>query len=226
MSQDWKINMPLIHFQGNNGSIDGDGPAAYRYTEAKLSLLAEELVKDIEKNTVDMNLNFDDTELEPAVLPSFFPNLYVNGANGIAVALATEIPPHNLVEIDDAIIYTITHKNVTIDDLLQFVKGPDFPTGGVIYNSSGIRDIYATGRGRIEIAAKVELTEDKIAKYIVITEIPYQLNKKDLVSEIEKVNVKSKSELYSHMLSGEPIKTSKLTLRYLPNTDPIALIEA
>ncbi|MEG1312893.1 MAG: DNA topoisomerase (ATP-hydrolyzing) [Bacilli bacterium] len=233
MSQDWKINMPLIHFQGNNGSIDGDGPAAYRYTEAKLSLLAEELVKDIEKNTVDMNLNFDDTELEPAVLPSFFPNLYVNGANGIAVALATEIPPHNLVEIDDAIIYTLTHKTVSIDDLLQFVKGPDFPTGGVIYNSSGIRDIYATGRGRIELAAKVELTEDKVAKYIVITEIPYQLNKKDLVSEIEKVKinhevdgileVRDETEMHGVriVVDIKPECDSKLILQYLLNKTPL-----
>ena len=135
MSQDWKMRYPLINFQGNNGSIDGDQPAAYRYTESRLSELSNELVRDIDKNTVDMQLNFDDTELEPIVLPSRFPNLFLNGTEGIAVALATEIPPHNLRELIEATIYRISHKTATVEDLLQFVQGPDFPGGGIIYLS-------------------------------------------------------------------------------------------
>ena len=187
MSQDWKVRYPLIDFQGNNGSIDGDSPAAYRYTESRLSELSNELIRDIEKKTVDMQLNFDDTELEPVVLPSRFPNLLVNGTEGIAVALATEIPPHNLKEIIDAIIYRINHKTATIEDLLQIVQGPDFPGGGFIYNSEGLRNIYLTGRGRIELASKAEIVENKGGKQIVITEIPYKVVKIQLVYEIDKI---------------------------------------
>ena len=188
MSQDWKVRYPLIDFQGNNGSIDGDSPAAYRYTESRLSELSNELIRDIEKKTVDMQLNFDDTELEPIVLPSRFPNLLANGTEGIAVALATEIPPHNLREIIEATIYRINHKNVTSEDLLEIVKGPDFPGGGYIYNSEGLRNMYLTGRGRIEIASKAEIIETKAnGKQIVITEIPYKVVKIQLVYEIDKI---------------------------------------
>lgn len=188
MSQDWKVRYPLIDFQGNNGSIDGDSPAAYRYTESRLSELSNELIRDIDKKTVDMQLNFDDTELEPVVLPSRFPNLLANGTEGIAVALATEIPPHNLKEIIEATIYRINHKNVTNEDLLEIVKGPDFPGGGYIYNSEGLRNIYLTGRGRIEIASKAEIIETKSSgKQIVITEIPYKVVKIQLVYEIDKI---------------------------------------
>jgi len=188
MSQDWKVRYPLIDFQGNNGSIDGDSPAAYRYTESRLSELSNELVKDLEKQTVDMQLNFDDTELEPIVLPSRFPNLLANGTEGIAVALATEIPPHNLREVIDAIIYRIGHRsNATIQDLMQFVKGPDFPGGGYIYNSSGLESIYATGRGRIEVASKAEIIQNGNIQQIVITEIPYKVVKIMLVYEIDKI---------------------------------------
>ena len=187
MSQDWKLRYPLIDFQGNNGSIDGDNPAAYRYTESRLAMISNELVRGIDKETVDMQLNFDDTEFEPVVLPARFPNLLVNGSEGIAVAIATEIPPHNLREVIDAVIYYINHKNVTIEDLRQFVKGPDFPTGGVIYNSNGLDDIYKTGRGRIEVAAKAEIVETKTNQQIIITEIPYKLVKIDVVYEIDKI---------------------------------------
>lgn len=187
MSQDWKVRYPLIDFQGNNGSIDGDSPAAYRYTESRLAELANELIKDIDKNTVDMQLNFDDTEFEPIVLPSRFPNLLVNGSEGIAIALATEIPPHNLNEVIDAVIYRIGHKNVSINDLMQFVQGPDFPCGGVIYRSEGLENIYSTGRGRIEVAAKAEIVRGKDNQQIIITEIPYKVNKKDMVFEIDKI---------------------------------------
>ena len=187
MSQDWKVRYPLIDFQGNNGSIDGDSPAAYRYTESRLSELSNELVADIEKKTVDMQYNFDDTELEPTVLPSRFPNLLVNGTEGIAVALATEIPPHNLREVIEATIYRIGHKNATVQDLMQFVKGPDFPTGGYIYQSPGIQQMYETGRGRIEITGKAEIVEKKDINQIIITEVPYKVVKIQLVFEIDKI---------------------------------------
>ena len=187
MSQDWKVRYPLIDFQGNNGSIDGDAPAAYRYTESRLSELSNELVRDIDKKTVDMQLNFDDTEFEPTVLPARFPNLFVNGTEGIAVALATEIPPHNLKEIIDAIIYRIGHKTATIEDLMQFVLGPDFPGGGIIYESEGLKNIYLTGRGRIEIASRTEIVENKDNQQIIITEIPYKTQKNQLVFEIDKI---------------------------------------
>ncbi len=187
MSQDWKIRYPLINFQGNNGSIDGDQPAAYRYTEARLSELSNELVRDIDKKTVDMQLNFDDTEFEPTVLPCRFPNLLLNGTEGIAVALATEIPPHNLRELVEAITYRIGHKTATCEDLLQFVQGPDFPGGGIIYRSEGLRNIYLQGRGRIEVAAKTKIVYQKDITQIVITEIPYKVVKSQLVYEIDKI---------------------------------------
>ncbi|MCQ2814739.1 MAG: DNA topoisomerase IV subunit A [Bacilli bacterium] len=187
MSQDWKVRYPLIDFQGNNGSIDGDAPAAYRYTESRLSELSNELIRDIEKHTVDMQLNFDDTEYEPVVLPSRFPNLLINGAEGIAVALATEIPPHNLREVIEATIYRINHKNATIADLLTFVQGPDFPMGGFIYKSQGLESIYQTGRGRIEVAAKTEIIKNKDEQQIIVTEIPYKVQKNLLVYEIDKI---------------------------------------
>ena len=187
MSQDWKMRYPLINFQGNNGSIDGDQPAAYRYTESRLSELSNELVRDIDKNTVDMQLNFDDTELEPIVLPSRFPNLFLNGTEGIAVALATEIPPHNLRELVEATIYRIGHKTATVEDLMQFVQGPDFPGGGIIYRSEGLKNIYLNGRGKIEVAAKTQIVHQKDLTQIVITEIPYKVVKSQLVYEIDKI---------------------------------------
>ncbi len=187
MSQDWKVRYPLVDFQGNNGSIDGDSPAAYRYTESRLSKLSNELVRDLDKETVDMQLNYDDTRLEPVVLPSRFPNLFVNGAEGIAVALATEIPPHNLTEMIEATIYRIRHKNATIEDILNIIQGPDFPTGGIIYKSEGLRSIYTTGRGRIEIASKCEIVEQKDIQQIIITEVPYKVVKINIAYEIDKI---------------------------------------
>lgn len=184
MSQPWNLRYPLVDFQGNNGSIDGDSPAAYRYTESRLNLLSEQLVADITKNTVDMGLTFDDTSLEPIVLPARFPNLLVNGSQGIAVAVATEIPPHNMREIVDAIVYRINHKRATVADLRQFVKGPDLPTGGTIFTSEGLDSIYETGRGRIEIESKTEIVSEKNFNLILIHEIPYQTNKSNILREI------------------------------------------
>ena len=187
MSQDWKVRVPLVDFQGNNGSIDGDVPAAYRYTEARLSEIAEELTRDLEKKTVDIDLTFDDTDFEPSVLPARFPNLLVNGSEGIAVALATEIPPHNLREVVEAVIWRLTHVNVTPLDLMRFIKGPDFPTGGLIYEGEGLQNMYETGRGRIEVAAKTQIIDEKGLKQIVITEIPYKTVKISLVYELDKI---------------------------------------
>ncbi len=185
MSQTWKVNNPLIDFQGNNGSIDGDGPAAYRYTEARLSQIAEEMIRDIDKDTVDMSLTFDDENFEPVVVPSRFPNLLVNGSEGIAVGMATEIPTHNLREVIEAIIYRINHVRVEPKDLLQFVPGPDFPGGGLIIRSKGLEDIYLEGRGRIEILSKTEVINTEKEKKIIVTEIPYKAVKIDIVHEID-----------------------------------------
>lgn len=188
LSQPWKMSMPLIGFQGNNGSIDNDPAAAYRYTEARLNQFSENLISDIDKNTVDMTLNFDDTEFEPVVLPCRFPNLFVNGSDGIAVAIATQIPPHNLQEMCDAAIYRIQNPNCSLDELLEIVQGPDFPTGGTIYKTSGIRDIYETGRGKVEIASKLAInTSNKSFNEIKITEIPYGVVKQALVFSIDKI---------------------------------------
>lgn len=195
LSQDWKLRYPLVDFQGNNGSIDGDSPAAYRYTESRLSKLSNELIKDIDKDTVDMQFNFDDTEKEPVVLPARFPNLLVNGSEGIAVALATEIPPHNLNEVIDAVIYRINHKNATCEDLMEIIKGPDFPTGGIIYKSEGLKNIYLNGFGKIENASKAEIIQKKDIQQIVITEIPYKVVKLALVHEIDKIR-------YSKVIDG------------------------
>lgn len=187
MSQDWKLNNPLIDWQGNNGSVDGDAPAAYRYTESRLSQIAEEMIRDIDKETVDMALTFDDKAYEPIVLPSRFPNLLVNGSEGIAVAMATEIPTHNLSEVIDAVIYRINHVKVEPIDLMQFIPGPDFPSGGYIYKSKGLEDIYTTGRGRIEVAAKTEVIDNGKIKQIIVHEIPYKAIKLNLVYEIDKL---------------------------------------
>lgn len=189
MSQTWKVRVPLVDFQGNNGSIDGDDPAAYRYTESRLSEVAEEMLKDIDKKTVDMQLTFDDTNFEPTVLPSRFPNLLVNGSEGIAVAVATDIPPHNLKEVCEAVIYRLGHKNVTNEDLMEIVKGPDFPTGGIVYKCDGLESIYKTGRGRIEVVAKTEIVENGDINQIIVHEIPYAVIKSDVVYEIDKLRV-------------------------------------
>ena len=185
LSQDWKMRVPLVEFQGNNGSIDGDGAAAYRYTEARLSEITDQLVLDLNKKTVDMELNFDDQELEPTVLPSRFPNLLVNGSSGIAMGAATDIPPHNLGEVIDAVNYRIHHKNCKTSDLLRFVQGPDFPTGGIILNTKDIPSIYENGKGLIKLMCKTEIREQKDCNQIVITEIPYGVNKAKLVKDID-----------------------------------------
>lgn len=189
LGQDFSLRYPLVQGKGNFGSIDGDPPAAYRYTEAKMSKLSAEMLSDIEKQTVDFVPNYDDKLLEPDVLPSRFPNLLVNGSSGIAVGMATNIPPHNLSETIDGIIATIDDPMITIDELMQnYIKGPDFPTGGVIMGKSGIRKAYTTGRGRIIVRAKAEIEElDNGRQRIVVTELPYQVNKARLEKYINEL---------------------------------------
>ncbi|AEH50288.1 DNA gyrase subunit A [Pseudothermotoga thermarum] len=184
MAQPFVMRYPLVIGQGNFGSIDRDPPAAMRYTEAKLSQLAEEMLEDLDKETVPMTKNFDDTLEEPTVLPAKVPNLLLNGASGIAVGMATNIPPHNLAEVVEAIRYVIKNPNATISKLLQFIKGPDFPTGGIVVNAKELPEVYATGKGRIIIRAKTHFEEDKKFNKIVITEIPYTVSKASLVEEI------------------------------------------
>ena len=186
MVQDFSLRYPLVDGQGNFGSIDGDSAAAYRYTEARLAPIATEMLADIDKETVDFSPNFDDRLLEPRVLPARIPNLLVNGSSGIAVGMATNIPPHNLREVADACVHLIDHPEAEVEDLLQFVKGPDFPTGGLIYGREGIREAYTTGRGRVLMRARAEIEEREGGKgeRIVVREIPFMVNKSRLIEQI------------------------------------------
>lgn len=184
LAQDFSLNYPLILGQGNFGSIDGDPAAAYRYTEAKLSEIGILMLKDIEENTVDFKPNFDNSYQEPIILPSAFPNLLVNGSMGIAVGMATNIPPHNLKEVINALTYLIDNPKATIKDILEFIKGPDFPTGGVVYTSKLIKSIYSTGKGILKIEGKYKLETINKKQYLIIYEIPYSVNKSKLVKEI------------------------------------------
>jgi DNA gyrase subunit A len=185
MAQPWAMRYPLVNGQGNFGSMDGDPPAAYRYTEAKMQRLADETLADIDKETVDFRENYDTTRMEPTVLPAKLPNLLLNGQLGIAVGMATNIPPHNITELIDAEVELIDNPAATLDDLLKHVKGPDFPTGGVIYGQESIRTAYATGRGGVVTRGIAEIVEGAKGRHqIVITEIPYALNKETLVLKI------------------------------------------
>lgn len=195
MSQDFKMRIPLIDMHGNNGSIDGDSAAAMRYTEARLSKEAEFLLKDIDKRTVNFVPNFDDEEQEPTVLPARFPNLLVNGAMGISAGYATKIPPHNLNEVIDATIALIDNPNITNDEILKYIKGPDFPTGGIVQGKAGIKEALTTGSGKIIIRAKMNVEEmSKSQDRIVITEIPYEVNKADLVRQIDNLRINNNIE--------------------------------
>lgn len=188
MSQDWKMREPFVDMQGNNGSIDGDSAAASRYTEARLSKIAGAMLKDIEKDTVAMSPNYDDTLLEPTVLPAKFPNLLVNGTTGISAGYATNIPPHNLSEVIDATIYRISNPNSRLDTIMNYIKGPDFPTGAIIEGIDGIRSAYETGKGRIIIKSKTRIEKNKI----IITEIPYEVNKSQLVRKMDEIRIDKK----------------------------------
>src|SRR6202142_722422 len=185
MAQPFNLRYPLVDGQGNFGSVDGDSPAAMRYTEARLSRIAEEMLRDLEKNTVDFVPNFDDSLKEPTVLPAQIPNLLVNGTSGIAVGMTTNIPPHNLTEIVDGCVAVIDNPDLTDDKLLKIIKAPDFPTGGIIYGYEGVKEAYKTGRGRIIVRAKATIETGRAERQsIVVTEIPYQVNKSSLIEKI------------------------------------------
>ncbi|HOT14611.1 MAG TPA: DNA gyrase subunit A [Bacteroidales bacterium] len=200
MAQPWSLRYPLVDGQGNFGSIDGDSPAAMRYTEARLMKIAEEMMADIEKNTVDFRLNFDDTLEEPTVMPNRIPNLLINGASGIAVGMATNMPPHNLGEVIDATIAYIDNNGITTEELMQYIKGPDFPTGGIIYGTSGIKEAYETGRGRVLVRSRTEIeTTETGREKIIVTEIPYMVNKLELIQKIADLINEKKIEGISYL---------------------------
>ena len=185
LAQDFSLRYPLIDGQGNFGSVDGDPPAAYRYTEARMERISDEMLRDIEKETVDFVNNFDDSRQEPGVLPSRIPNLLVNGSSGIAVGMATNIPPHNLSEVCDGIAFLIDNPEADFNQLMEYIPGPDFPTGGVIMGRSGIRSAYATGRGKITLRGRAVIEEgDDGRNSIIVTEIPYMVNKARLIERI------------------------------------------
>ncbi|EPI8309980.1 DNA gyrase subunit A, partial [Campylobacter jejuni] len=184
MAQDFSMRYPSITGQGNFGSIDGDSAAAMRYTEAKMSKLSHELLKDIDKDTVDFVPNYDGSESEPDVLPSRVPNLLLNGSSGIAVGMATNIPPHSLNELIDGLLYLLDNKDASLEEIMQFIKGPDFPTGGIIYGKKGIIEAYRTGRGRVKVRAKTHIEKKTNKDVIVIDELPYQTNKARLIEQI------------------------------------------
>lgn len=192
LSQDWKSALPLIDMQGNNGSIDDDPAAAMRYTEARLSRIAGYLLEDIDKDTVEWSPNFSDEKFEPTVLPARYPNLLINGITGIAAGYATNIPPHNFNEVMDAAIYRIDHPESSLDELMQFVKGPDFPTGGYLVGEDGIRQALATGKGRVTVRSKAEIIESRTINQIVITEIPYDVVKSALVKKMDEIRLNAK----------------------------------
>ena len=185
MVQDFSLRYPLVDGQGNFGSVDGDSPAAMRYTEARLARISEEMLRDLDKNTVDFVPNFDDSLQEPTVMPSYLPNLLINGSSGIAVGMATNIPPHNLGEVVDGLINLIKNPAITIEKLMKNIIAPDFPTAGIIYGYAGVKDAFLTGRGRIVVRAKANIETQKNGReHIIITELPYQVNKANLIEKI------------------------------------------
>ena len=194
MSQWWKENHILIDIHGNNGSMDGDSAAAYRYTEARLAKISHELLTDLNKDTVNWAPNFDDRFLEPTVLPAKFPNLLVNGTTGISAGYATNIPPHNLGEVIDATIKRIDSPNCHLETILDIIKGPDFPTGGLAEGKNGIRDAFATGKGKVIVRSKIEIVKEKGKEQIVVTEIPYEVNKAVLVKKIDEIRIDKRIE--------------------------------
>jgi len=193
MAQDWSLRYPLVDPQGNFGNIDGDGPAAMRYTEARLKKISDEILADIDKDTVDFTLNFDDSLEEPTVLPTKVPNLLINGASGIAVGMATNLMPHNLTEVIDGIVATLANPDIDVEGLMQYIKAPDFPTGGIIYGTKGVKEGFATGRGKIVLRGRAEIETSPSGKEsIIITEIPYQVNKSMLVAKIAELTIEKK----------------------------------
>jgi len=221
LSQDWKMEVPLITFQGNNGSIDNDAAAAYRYTESKLSEASNYLTKDLDKNTVDMTLTFDDTNVEPVVLPSGFPNLLINGAQGIAIGNSTNIPTHNPGEVIDATIYRIDNPTCTVDDLMKIIKGPDFPTGGIIDDKKALHDLYATGKASFYVYSKAEIDYDK--NQIIISEIPYGTVKSQMVLDIDERKTKDKIDNIEEV-RDESAQDIRIVLDIKKGADPQSVL--
>jgi len=225
MSQDWKVRMPLIEMHGNNGSLDGDPPAAMRYTEARLSKISAELLRDIDAKTVDYVLNFDDTTEEPTVFPSKFPNLLVNGSTGISAGYATEIPPHCLSEIIDATIMLMENPKATVDDLMTYVKGPDFPSGGIVQGLDGIKKAYKTGKGRIVLRARTEIDTLRTGrKQIIITELPYEVNKAMLVKKMDELRLDHKVEGVSEVRDETDRSGMRVIIELKKDADPNGIL--
>src|SRR5690554_3432771 len=199
MAQEWSLRYMLVDGQGNFGSVDGDSPAAMRYTEARMKKISEDMLADIDKETVDLQLNFDDSLEEPKVLPTRIPNLLVNGASGIAVGMATNMAPHNLTEVIDGTVAYIDNNDITIEELTQYIKAPDFPTGGVIYGYSGVKEAFETGRGRIVIRGKTHFETINGREAIIVTEIPYLVNKADMIAKTADLDRKSTRLNSSHV---------------------------
>ena len=197
MAQDFSLRYPLVAGHGNFGSVDGDAPAAMRYTNVRLSAIAQELLADLDRDTVDFIPNYDNTTVEPVVLPAAFPNLLVNGSSGIAVGMATNIPPHNLREVTQAVLTLMDNPEADADELMRYLPGPDFPTSGIINGIKGIRDAYRTGRGRIVMRSRVEVEEDSHGSMLVVTELPYQVNKARLQEKIAELVKDKKIDRYS-----------------------------
>ena len=220
LGQEWNQRYPLVKGQGNFGSVDGDSPAAMRYTEAKLQRMAEDVLADMDKNTVDMTLNFDDTLEEPTVLPTKAPLLLLNGASGIAVGMATNMAPHNLGECCDAICAYIDNPEITTDELMQYIKGPDFPTGGIVMGKGGIKEAYETGRGRVVIRSKTEIeVDDKGRETIVVTEIPYMVNKREMIEKIAQLADEKKVEGISYINDESSRGETRVVIRLKQGTN-------
>ncbi|SFF97688.1 DNA topoisomerase IV subunit A [Sporolactobacillus nakayamae] len=225
MSQDWKVRMPLIEMHGNNGSLDGDPPAAMRYTEARLSKISAELLRDIDAKTVDYVLNFDDTTEEPTVFPSKFPNLLVNGSTGISAGYATEIPPHCLSEIIDATIMLMENPDATVDDLMTFVKGPDFPTGGILQGLDGIKKAYRTGKGKIVLRARTKIDTLRTGrKQIIIMELPYEVNKAMLVKKMDELRLDHKVEGVAEVRDETDRSGMRVVIELKKDADPNGIL--
>ena len=222
MAQPFSLRYPLVEGHGNFGNVDGDGAAAYRYTEARMSKVANLMMSDIEKNVVPMTRNFDNTRDEPTVLPSRIPNLLVNGSVGIAVGMATNIPPHNLTEVVDGTVYRIDNPECTVDELMQFIKGPDFPTAALIYGSKGIRDAYETGKGKIYVRARATVEEEH--RRIIFTEIPYMVNKSMLVESIANLYREKKIEGISALRDESGRGGMRIVVEYKRDANPEVIL--
>jgi len=220
MAQDFSLRYPLVEGQGNWGSIDGDPPAAQRYTECRLAPIAVPLLEDIEKETVDFTDNYDRSRKEPTVLPAALPNLLLNGSMGIAVGMATNIPPHNLGEVIDGLVYLIDHPEASLEEILKFIKGPDFPTGGILFTGSGLKEAYQTGRGAVILRGKAEIEETSKKTMIVIKEIPYQVNKADLIKKIATLAETKKIEGIKAIRDESDKEGIRVVIELKPNVSP------